>query len=214
MTSTWHPTDWPISSPRLQGDGLPGRDVTWANMDDAMLIAGVASAEEGAFAEVYDRHGAALYVVAVRMLRARHLAEDVVHDVLVQLWDRPATFDAGRGRLGAYLRVQLRSRCIDMIRAEASRAAREGLIDAQPAVPGEAPDMAIEQQETLGELRDALAVLRQEERAAIELAFLGGLTYVEVARVLDLPLGTVKARIRRGLERLRRLPGLSCPEAE
>ncbi len=203
---------------------LPGRptrigvrvrsDLSWALTDDAALMAGVAGDEEGAFAEVYGRHGQALYVVAVRILRARHPAEDMVHDVLVRLWEHPARFDATRGPLGAYLGTQLRSRCIDTIRAETSRTAREGLAGRQPVPPTVAMEMVIEQEETLGELRDALAVLHPRERATIQLAFLAGLTHVEVASVLNLPLGTVKARIRRGLERLRRLPSLSMPQAE
>lgn len=196
------------SGARRRGDG------GWANTDDAALIAGVASDEEGALAEVYDRHGRALYVVAVRILRARHLAEETVHDVLVRLWEHPARFDAERGPLGAYLRVQLRSRCIDTIRAETSRAVREGFAGSHPVVPMVAIEMVIEQEETLGRVRDALAVLRPGERVTIELAFLGGLTHVEVVGVLNLPLGTVKALIRRGLERLRRLPGLSMPYAQ
>ena len=200
MINNWHPSE------------RRSRLVTLANMDDAALIAAVASAEEGAFAEVYGRHRSALYLLAVSIVRARQLAEDAVHDVLVRLWQHPAGFDARRGRLGTYLKVQLRSRCIDVIRAETSRVAREGLVDSRPAMPSVATEMLIEQDETIGELRDALAVLRQEERAAIELAFLGELRYVDVATVLDIPLGTVKARIRRGLERLRRLPSLSMPE--
>ncbi len=182
-------------------------------MDDVALVAGVANGEEDAFAEVYKRHGEDLCGLAVRMLKAPQLAEDVVHEVLARLWEHPTGFDGNRGGLGPYLRVQVRSRCIDMIRAEVSRAAREGR-GPQTGVCTAAPDAAIEQEETLGALREALAALRHEERAVIELAYLSGLKYAEVADMLGLPVGTVKSRIRRGLERLRRVPALIGPDAK
>jgi RNA polymerase sigma-70 factor (ECF subfamily) len=173
--------------------------------DDAALVRAVSEGDEAALAELYRRHAAGAFAVAVRILRRGELAEDVVQDLFVRLWDHPGGFDPERGSLRSFLLLQARTRSLDMLRAEGARRRREhaeGVVDLAEASSD--PELETLSGAALGEVRAAIAVLTPSEREAIELAFFGGLTYREVAEVLGAPEGTVKSRIRLGLQRMRR----------
>lgn len=175
-------------------------------MDDARLVELVGTGDEGALAELYSRHAAGAFAVAVRILRHGEQAEDVVQDVFVRLWDNPHQFDASRGSLRSFLLLQARTRSLDVLRAEGARRRREhadGVSDAVVDLAGD-PELETLSEAAVGEVRAAISVLTPTEREAIELAFFGGLTYREVAKVLGAPEGTIKSRIRLGLQRMRR----------
>jgi RNA polymerase sigma-70 factor (ECF subfamily) len=170
---------------------------------DAALVVAIARFHEEALAEAYRRHGDAAFGLAVRILSDHALAEELVQEVFVRLWHEPERFDPDRGSLRAFLMATVHSRAIDVIRSESSRRAREARHQrVQPE-----PDYDLEREVielTLAEhVREAFEVLSDDERRAIELAYLGGHTYREVAVLLDQPEGTVKSRIRVGLRRLR-----------
>jgi len=158
---------------------------------------------QGALAEAYRRHAGGAFGLALRITGDRALAEEVVQEVFLRLWNEPERFDPERGSLRSFLLTTTHGRAVDLVRAEASRRTREAR-DAQRTPP---PRYDLEREVwelTLAEhVRDAVAELREEERAAIELAYFGGHTYREVAGILDEPEGTVKSRIRMGLMRLR-----------
>lgn len=174
-----------------------------ADATDARLVVAIARFHEDALAEVYRRHGGAVFALAHRLLGERALAEEVVQEVFVRLWHDPDRFDADRGSLRSYLLANAHGRSVDLVRSETSRRRREErdarlTAEAGYDVEHEVWDLAL-----ADHVRAALDGLSDGERSAIELAYFGGHTYREVARLLDEPEGTVKSRIRTGLVRLR-----------
>ncbi|HLF41866.1 MAG TPA: sigma-70 family RNA polymerase sigma factor [Acidimicrobiia bacterium] len=170
---------------------------------DATLVVAIGRWRQEALAEAYRRHAGAVFALARRLLVDRALAEEVVQEVFLRLWNTPDKFDPERGTLRSYLLAQSHGRAVDLLRSETSRRAREQRDAAATAEGGydlehEVLDLAVAE-----EVRSALATLSPGERAAIELAYFGGHTYREVASLLDEPEGTVKSRIRTGLRRLR-----------
>lgn len=170
---------------------------------DANLVVAIGRFRHEALEEVYRRHAGAALGLAQRILADRALAEEVVQEVLLRLWNEPERFDPARGALRSFLLAQVHGRSVDLVRAESARRLREER-DARRTVPVD-HDLEREVWElTLHEhVRDALATLTEGERDAIELAYFGGHSYREVADLLGQPEGTVKSRIRSGLGRMR-----------
>jgi RNA polymerase sigma-70 factor, ECF subfamily len=171
---------------------------------DTALIVAIGRYQQPALAEVYRRHAGAVFGLARRLLLDAALAEEVVQEVFLRLWDHPDRFDPERGSLRSYLLAQTHGRAVDLLRAESSRREREAK-DARRTAEGgydlehEVMDLAMAER-----VREAMAGLGESERKAIELAYLGGYTYREVANLLGEPEGTVKSRIRSGLKKMRR----------
>ena len=141
--------------------------------------------------------------MAQRLLAERTLAEEIVQEVFLRLWNRPEVFDPDRGSLRSYLLAECHGRAVDLLRSESSRRGREEKDARRTAKAGydvehEVVDLAVAER-----VRGALDGLQLTERRAIELAYLGGHTYREVAELLDEPEGTVKSRIRSGLKKMR-----------
>ena len=170
---------------------------------DAALVVAIARWRQDALAEAYRRHGGAVFALARRLLVDQSLAEEVVQEVFLRLWNQPDRFDPDRGSLRSYLLAQSHGRAVDLLRSETSRRRREEREARQTAERGygvedEVMDLAVGEQ-----VKEVMGVLPAEERRAIELAYFGGLTYRQVAEALDEPEGTVKSRIRAGLRRMR-----------
>jgi len=170
---------------------------------DAQLVVSVARFKEGALAEVYRRHGPAVFSLARRVTGDSSVAEDVTQEVFLGLWNQPERFDPARGSLRSFLLALCHSRSVDMVRSQSARARREEH-DARRAVPDsydlerEVWDLTV-----ADEVARVMASLPSDERSAIELAYYGGYTYREVATMLSQPEGTVKSRIRSGLRRMK-----------
>ncbi len=170
---------------------------------DAKLVVAVGRFREEALAEVYRRHAGAAFGLAQRIVGDRTLAEEVVQEVFLRLWNQPDKFDPGRGSLRSYLLAQTHGRSVDLVRAESSRRSREARDARLTAESGYDLEREVWDLTLAEHVREALAALSDGERSAIELAYFGGRTYREVAVLLDEPEGTVKSRIRSGLVRLR-----------
>jgi len=167
--------------------------------DEMRLIARLRAGDQQAMSELYDRYSKVVYAVALRVLQDAAAAEDVLQDVFLQLWRKPDAFDASRGSLAAWLAVITRHRSIDRLRQ------RRPETDIEECVITSGPDLRDETERTLvvEKIRGALAEMNPDQRTALEMAFFQGLTHSEIAEKTGEPLGTVKTRIRSGLQQLR-----------
>jgi len=187
-------------APEIGSEVGVGSDLSTAS--DASLVISISRWEEAALAEVYRRHAGAVYGLARRVLTNVQVAEEVVQDIFLRLWSNPQRFDPARGSLRSFLLTQTHGRAVDLLRSESSRRLREEREVRQSAVAGydiehEVWDLTVAEQ-----LREVVTALPAAERAAIELAYFGGHTYREVATILAEPEGTIKGRIRTGLQRM------------
>jgi RNA polymerase sigma-70 factor (ECF subfamily) len=170
-------------------------------LSDAQLVVAIGRFREDALAEVYRRHGGAIYGLARRVTGDSSEAEDVVQEVILRLWSRPDAFDPARGSLRSFLLAQSHGRAVDAVRSRAARQRREGRevpVETGYDIEHQVWDLVLADQVT-----KAISTLPEEERAPIELAYFGGHTYREVAVLLSQPEGTVKSRIRNGLRKMR-----------
>jgi RNA polymerase sigma-70 factor (ECF subfamily) len=172
-------------------------------LSDAALVVAIGRYRQDALAEAYRRHAGAVLGLAQRVLADRAMAEEIVQEVFLRLWDAPDRFDPARGSLRSFLLAQCHGRSVDLVRSESSRRAREEREQRQRAEAGYDLEHEVWDLSVAEHVRDALATLPLDERRAIELAYFRGHTYREVAVLLDQPEGTVKSRIRAGLRRLR-----------
>lgn len=177
---------------------------------DGELVRRMAGGDESAVGLLYDRYGSVLYAIAYRIVGERADAEEVVTEAFAQAWREATRFESGRGSVTAWLTMIARSRALDVVRARSRRdrimetAAREEANDA-PAMgtwrsdPGE----SLERAERSRRVEAALQELSPPQRQAIELAYYEGLSQSEIAERLQEPLGTVKTRVRLGMQKLR-----------
>jgi len=192
-----------------------GLTATAVLADGAVLADTAAQADTAAFTLIgngdatglgllYDRYGGLAFALAVRVLGDRLAAEEVVQDVFVNAWRAAAQFDSERGSVRAWLLASVHHRCIDQLRRRAGRGDHAVPLDSVAEVAGTA-DVAGEVLRRLDAttVRAALATLPAEQRQALLLAYFDGLPATAIARALALPLGTVKGRLRLGLQKLR-----------
>jgi RNA polymerase sigma-70 factor (ECF subfamily) len=182
--------------------------------EDAALLARIVDRDERAVEALYERYSRPLYSLAYQVTKADRFAQDVVQEVFVAVWKDAARFDASRGALAPWLFSLARHKAIDLVRREANVRKHTAEVDLEFR---EAPD-DVDREAWLNHRRDrvraAIGELSETQRVALELAFFSGLTHVEVAERLDIPLGTAKTRIRSALLRLRDVLGTSLSEDE
>lgn len=182
--------------------------------EEAALLARVVDRDERAVEELYARYSGPLYSLAYQVTRADRFAQDVVQEVFIALWKDAGRFDPAKGSVGPWLFSLARHKAIDLVRREANVRKRTADVDMSFE---QAPD-DVDHEAWLNlrrdKVRDAIAELTDAQRTALELAFFSGLTHVEVAERLDIPLGTAKTRIRSALLRLRDVLGTTLSEDE
>lgn len=191
------------------GRRLPGRGlVDDSDLRDEELVARLRRRDVGAFETLYDHYGNLVYSVSLRVLGNVEAAEDVVQEVFLRLWRKPQHYDTARGKFVTWLMSVTRNRAIDEQRKRGRRQRREApsdpeLDDTLPGDESDDPAAAALLTDDRHAIRGALSSLPPEQRQAIELAYFGGYTQQEISNALGQPLGTVKTRIRLGMQKLR-----------
>jgi RNA polymerase sigma-70 factor (ECF subfamily) len=180
-----------------------------SNTGDAELVVLVGERSELALAEIYRRHGGAVFGLARRVLNNASEAEDVAQEVFVRLWTDPGRFDPARGALRSFLLTQSHARAVDILRTLSARRNREVTDAHRTAHSGYDLEHEMDDLTMAADVAQALLGLPEEERRAIELAYFEGHSYVMVAHLLNQPEGTVKSRIRNGMRRMRQALGES-----
>jgi RNA polymerase sigma-70 factor (ECF subfamily) len=172
---------------------------------DEELMQLVYRSKADAFEVIYDRHAGAAFSLAYRICSQRALAEDVVQEAFLSLWHSRTRYDRNRGSVRTWLLGIVHNRAIDALRRRSVR--DRGLvhdegIEERVAAP-DRTDLEVARREEAREIRDALDELPQEQSQVIELAYFGGMTHVQIAAKLEMPVGTIKGRMRLGLSKMR-----------
>ena len=171
---------------------------------DTEFAAALKGGSAQALESLYDRYSRLAFGLAFRIMNDSGAAEDVVQEAFVNAWRNANAYDPGRGSLRSWLLTIVRNRAIDQLRGSRQRVTEAPLEgDERQAGSADVFDLVSAQAERR-EIRDGVAALPEAQRRTLELAYFGGLTHVEIALRMGVPLGTVKGRMRIGLERLRR----------
>jgi RNA polymerase sigma-70 factor (ECF subfamily) len=176
-------------------------DEPTARDEDALWVARAARGDTGALALLYDRHAPALLALAARILGSRSEAEDLLHDVFLEAWDRAYAYDPARGSVRAWLALRTRSRAID-------RKKSAGVSRTQPITPLLAHEAALTARDAAltpdhALVRRVLAELPEDQRTVLLLGYFDGLSSSEIAERMRVPIGTVKSRVAAALGKLR-----------
>ncbi len=164
---------------------------------DAELVAKMAAGDRQAMSQLYQRHCSILLGLAVRIVRDRREAEDLLHDVFLEAWRAAKTFDPKRGRVRTWLAIRMRSRALDLQKsARVSRNAGDSGLDTLV-------DDSVTHSPDHSRVKAALADLGTDQRRVLELAYFEGLSCSEISERISIPIGTVKSRLAAGLDRLR-----------
>jgi len=173
---------------------------------DEELMPLIAEKDSAAFGVFYDRHGGPAFSLAYRIVGDRQTAEDVTQEAFISIWRSGARFDRARGSVRAWTLGIVRNRAIDALRREAGKAPRldfddDAILEGRQAE--ERTDDEALRRETAAEVRGALDELPGDQSKVIQLAYFGGFSHSEIAEMLSMPLGTVKGRMRLGMEKIR-----------
>lgn len=176
---------------------------------DAALAA-CSRGDQHALRSIYDRDGRHLLGVALRIVRRRQVAEDVLHDAFLSIWTRAGSFDPGRGAGRGWIYSVVRHQALDAVRGSGREVQADAdALDTLGAAPGADDGIAdaFERRQDLGRLHDCLVGLDEAKRSSILYAYIDGCSHAEIAARMHSPLGTIKAWIRRGLRALKECMG-------
>ena len=186
-----------------------GRQYLMLADEELMLL--VNNGEPKAFATLYDRHIRAAYCLAYRMMGEKQAAEDLAQEAFIKVWRRAGSYRAQKASVRTWILSIVHNRGIDQLRSHASRLRTQEKIEASAASSQPSEAFAETWRNTQAEqVREALSTLPKEQLKILELAYFSGYTHVQIAELLGVPLGTVKGRMRLGLQKMR---GLAVWEA-
>ncbi len=187
-----------------------------AELEDQELLGLLVDKQRAALEVLYDRYGGAIYSLAMHMLRDQGAAEEVAQDTFFNVWRRASSYAADRGKVSAWLFSIGHHRIIDELRKRKRRDQTTLVPDIEAVHQTEDesadPNKYADQQMQRSRIKEALQVLRPEQRDVVVLAYFGGFTHSEIAEKLDQPLGTVKTRMRLALKKLRETMGPQARE--
>ncbi len=171
---------------------------------DEDLIALAETGDSKAFAGIYDRHSRAAFSLAYRMMGERQTAEDLVQEVFLKIWRSAASYRVERGSVRTWILSIVHNRGIDLLRSSASRRRTQDKVQASATMSQPSEAFAETWRNTQrDQVREALKTLPPEQLKILELAYFSGYTHMEISDLLDLPLGTVKGRMRLGLKKIK-----------
>jgi RNA polymerase sigma-70 factor (ECF subfamily) len=181
-------------------------DPELSRLADEDLLTLVERGDADAFEAIYDRHARVAYSLAFRLLGDRQAAEDLVQDAMLAVWRGAAGYRPSKGSVRNWMLAILHNRGVDRLRTLGAMSRRQEALEQVELRRPDEPDAAALGigRALAGSLREELASLPEEQHAVLKLAYYGGFTHHEISDMLDVPLGTVKSRMRLGLERLRR----------
>jgi len=185
---------------------MPVRREKAERLADEELMPWIGRKDPEAFEVFYDRHGGAAFSLAYRILGERGAAEDCIQEAFISIWRSGGKFDPTRGSVRSWTLSIVRNRAIDVLRSKAGKAPKmtfddDEIIESRPSE--ELTEEEAMRNETATEVRGALSQLPDDQSKVIQLAYFGGFSQSEIARMLNVPLGTVKGRMRLGLEKIR-----------
>ena len=173
------------------------------------LLKRTGEGDRRSFEELYERYSGVLYSTAFRILNDQTAAEDVLQDVFVQIWEKAPLYDAARGKPLTWAVTMTRNKSIDRLRSQQRRNRLRDEMETQASIFEEFSDRSsldeVQSAEKGEMIRRAIQQLSKEQRQAIELAFFSGMSQSEIAETIGEPLGTIKARIRRGMMKLKEI---------
>jgi len=181
----------------------------YSTLDDEILLQLIVRANSEALGELYDRYSRLVFSLAINSVGDPATAEEITQDVFLRVWQRARQYRADRGKVSTWLTGITRHRAIDRLRRRGSRPEQHSVAwadispGAEPSVDG--PERSVTLTLERARVRSAMARLPEEQKQVLALAYFQGLTQSQMAQVLDLPLGTVKTRIRLGMQKLREL---------
>ncbi len=191
--------------------GAKTRGRQYLMLADEELMPLVNNGEPKAFATLYDRHSRAAYCLAYRMMGEKQAAEDLAQEAFIKVWRRAGSYRAQKASVRTWILSIVHNRGIDQLRSHASRRRTQEKIEASAASSQPSEAFAETWRNTQAEqVREALSTLPKEQLKILELAYFSGYTHVQIAELLNVPLGTVKGRMRLGLQKMR---GLAVWEA-
>ena len=177
--------------------------------EDQILLMQVVNQEAEALGTLYDRYGRLLYSIAFHMIGDQRLAEEITLDVFRRVWEKAGSYRADRASVRTWLTSMARNRAIDILRREGARPEHNSIswteLNFEPYADGRSPETAVSHQMQMQKVHAALAELPSEQQDVLVLAYFHGYSHSQIAEQLDMPIGTVKTRIRLGMQKLRNI---------
>lgn len=177
--------------------------------EEKALLEKIAHQDDQALSLLYDRYARLLYSIVFSIVKKKEEAEDILQDVFLQVWTKALSFDSSKGNVYAWLVTMTRNKAIDRVRSKQFQTMKNASQETDTSTLSDSEQNtaldAVMLMERSSKIKDALNAIPQEQKETIQLAYYTGLTQTEISQKLNVPLGTVKTRVRQGMQKLRGL---------